>query len=488
MAWLLLEGYNDQRQRLTQTGIVAREFRIQRPRQITGILFPENRRNQVFRALGLNNTNYRVVATDRNEVMFLEPTTQQPAQQGIAVDTQGASEVRLLDRAGINDWEGLLPVIEKFAQATGLRVAVRSARGTSMKVNNEPGRLFIRFYCTSGDRRLAEPINLVYGINLGPRQRQIFSPTLMGTPIVEDRSNRIIAEHIGSTLNILFNLSEGDNAPQIMTRILERVGQDYGLQPGTIYAQFRTTPSTQRRTPTVLQVPSRTRISAALEAHRQAYARLCQGRRTDDRKNAREQLQRIEKELESLQQKITTLVREQQAQQKVIDDLQESDGDMSPRYMLEFDKLSQTKGIEKVEVDGHNINVFTENIDIRQGNSKYRLGKFRIQINTSRNKDVRCFNLSGARGGYYHPHVREGGWCCWGNISTGVQDLLRENQWAALAQLVLRYLQTWNRRDPYYSVTNWPKVNSRGEVEDALDTLARRPSATTRRTTNRGRW
>ena len=50
---------------------------------------------------------------------------------------------------------------------------------------------------------------------------------------------------------------------------------------------------------------------------------------------------------------------------------------------------------------------------------------------------------------------------CLGNLTDGVAQLLAGYEFAALAQILLQFLRSYNEDEPYYKIDNWPLARRR---------------------------
>ena len=66
-------------------------------------------------------------------------------------------------------------------------------------------------------------------------------------------------------------------------------------------------------------------------------------------------------------------------------------------------------------------------------------------------------------GGYYHPHVNEGGSICWGNAAEVATSSLKNNQPSRALTALRTLLQTYNDDSPYASLHDFIDAFEQGE-------------------------
>jgi len=132
---------------------------------------------------------------------------------------------------------------------------------------------------------------------------------------------------------------------------------------------------------------------------------------------------------------------------KIINDI--SDYSITEKKLLETVRQYGCRLPENV------ILVYTKNICIQYENSIYSLGRYLIFINPnsgSRNTEsiVRIINQDPAHhNDNLHPHVFDDGRCCFGNIEEMIPELIANNKLAKLIHLIIAFLTSYNKNDPY---------------------------------------
>lgn len=137
----------------------------------------------------------------------------------------------------------------------------------------------------------------------------------------------------------------------------------------------------------------------------------------------------------------------------------------------ELQKLIKINSIKGVSIDGREqeIVIHTEDIYINNAGKRYYIGEFDIRIQPM-NCRVRFMNKNNCRRSYWgpkchHPHVDQQGCPCWGNVGTAVRNYIQQNEFQALASLLIGYLESVNTSDAAgKNITSWDVVNKAGEV------------------------
>lgn len=137
----------------------------------------------------------------------------------------------------------------------------------------------------------------------------------------------------------------------------------------------------------------------------------------------------------------------------------------------ELQKLTNISSIDSVSVDGREKEVVlhTKDIYINNAGKRYYIGKFNVRINPL-NASVKFINLNNCRRSYWgskchHPHVDQQGYPCWGNVGTAVRNYIQQNEFQALASLLIGYLESVNTTDAAgRNITSWDVVNRAGQV------------------------
>lgn len=193
-------------------------------------------------------------------------------------------------------------------------------------------------------------------------------------------------------------------------------------------------------------------------ATRRKYVAECNKRLAERLETARNDLEEAEATLAESQARISESLRIQKESLAEIDRLEGEKTEESKKFRDEFDALLNIDMVKRVEVSSGNVKVFTEHVYVNYSGSTYDIGEFVINIPTNGRGAVSCQNLTRKVNGYNHPHVQSSGNCCLGNISSGVAQLIGKYEFAMAAELMIRFLHSYNNSGPYHKIDNWKTV------------------------------
>jgi len=137
----------------------------------------------------------------------------------------------------------------------------------------------------------------------------------------------------------------------------------------------------------------------------------------------------------------------------------------------EIDLIMSNEKVEDLSIKNQSIHIFTKALPIydTEGNC-YFGGKYRIEIDFQ-DGNVRFFNLSGTRKGFWsdrdnHPHVNNRGAACLGNVDATIVTLLSDMELYPLSTILINFLEAANEDDPAgRNVVNWDGYNEEtGEI------------------------
>lgn len=186
---------------------------------------------------------------------------------------------------------------------------------------------------------------------------------------------------------------------------------------------------------------------------------------------AEAEYQRIERRISDYQETLSNLTRERKVAMAKVEGLRIQASKGIGGLQEEFDKLRNISSIIGVSVDGREkeIILHTDDIYINNAGKRYYIGRFDVRINPSYGS-VRFINLNNRRRSYWgpkchHPHVDQQGSPCWGNVGTAVRNYIAQNEFQALASLLVGYLESVNTSDAAgKNITSWDVVNRAGEI------------------------
>ena len=199
---------------------------------------------------------------------------------------------------------------------------------------------------------------------------------------------------------------------------------------------------------------------AARPLTKELYLDLCgKDGRAERIKELQKRRDAHKRQVEDTQQKLVALIRECN---EITADLErlESDNSSLLQHGQEFDRLLEHPDLERVEISGHRLIVYTKPIYVDYDRATYKIGRFKIQIHTDGGEGcVTMRNLDHrVEGAYDHPHVQVGAPCL-GNISKVLPSLIGERKFPAAIAVCIRYLQSYTYSDaykPYRQISHWP--------------------------------
>lgn len=207
------------------------------------------------------------------------------------------------------------------------------------------------------------------------------------------------------------------------------------------------------------------KIAAYGPSTKNDFIALCGLKRRNERiRQAEDEARGVRDEIRECQRRLVSLIRQQE---EITSDLAQLKGkrDAPPsRYADEFDQLVTHPDLVSLEVSGNLIIAHTKEILISYRGRDYRIGEFKITINTE-NEDasVRMINQTRKIDGYNHPHIGSGGVPCLGNIQESLPPMIAGHHYAAVIAVCIQYLKSYTNSGEYsaYSyIGDWPLVET----------------------------
>jgi len=424
MKWYLVEMVEmtkDQKAVLVAARVPLVELKIAKPRVISGVAFPEEEKPRVLEMLGLSSSPLEETPTDQDGVWLL--SRKLPAATVTVASWEGKNQSGFVKVA--------LDVLGQLGRNIVLHVPHQSRAAPK-----RDGQFHIWFWSSPvGVADQPVPATM-WGIPVDCRDNG-YAPSGQGIPIIEEAGWAVGELVEFDNLYIHHDLCHKgtDHELSIFRYLLEEVAAELSASPEKEAERQR----------------------KLAEASKKAYVRECERRLENSIAATRAAIEKGEKEIRDAQQRITELVRSCSGFQKKLEQLENSKAELEQSFALEFDKLEAIPGVKKVGVRNGLISIFTDEVDIEYNGKVYNVGAFRIDIYTNgSNGGVRCFNLTRTVDGYCHPHIKENGECCLGNIAAGVAKLIGEYQYSVLAELMLRFIHSVNPSGWYISIERWP--------------------------------
>lgn len=96
--------------------------------------------------------------------------------------------------------------------------------------------------------------------------------------------------------------------------------------------------------------------------------------------------------------------------------------------------------------------ILTWKDDLQKVNQQVNLGRFRARLKVDGTVSIHPFHDNVKADGYYHPHVKDNGWVCWGNAAAEVARAYRTNDFNRILGLIQVFLQEYNPASPYKDI------------------------------------
>lgn len=354
----------------------------------------------------------------------------------------GEPKVVLENKNNMEHWDELKPVFQKFATLFGVDIYVSNPHGEKSKPKKETGKLFVRFWSHPGaGNSFSDEKSELFSCQLLGGQSDGLSVSPIGIPIY-DECRTLAADMVDGTLFILFDLPHREGGGPILERILEEYVRAVTEEPEV-------------------------RKQRLQEISRKQYIEKRKKCARQQSEECKENIEKAERDIKAYQKKIVEVVRTMRhASEKLAFLSGTALVNVERQAESEWEKLIHMPGVEDVCIIDDSISVFlSKEISISFESIEYAIGKFRIDINEE-DCDVRAHNLTRCVKNCYHPHVQDNGDCCFGEISDGIAQLIGEYEYAALVQVMMRYLESYNDANPYTSITNFPIVGETSNTKE----------------------
>lgn len=216
------------------------------------------------------------------------------------------------------------------------------------------------------------------------------------------------------------------------------------------------------------------RMRESLEKTRAAFLNFCCSERLADIDRVKKVVGQSQSEVEEIKKKLADCLSQRAAAGEKLEQFAAAEKTGAGSFGAEFDKLLTVPGVLGVEIKGKILKIYTSMIRIVEAGATYRIGRFRIEISMAGGEgSLKFFNLTnGGKGpGYtrpggfpegwamtfnrHHPHVKEDGFPCLGNLGEAIPRYILANQYSVVAILALQFLQTVNTEDQAGKGINW---------------------------------
>lgn len=460
--WYMLEGNVENLLSRLSGKVSAMSLTIQEPREIQGIVFPEEEFSRV-RELLEENEEFEEVLTDREGVYLLYP-------KGYEVHFSG-------DEADGN-WAKILPALRILCSRIMRDIVVVEKARFDPGLSYPEGALKVVFpqSNSNGDAK----IETAFGLELKDNQKHTIDTAWEGLVLVDEDSNRL-AELAGDTLKVLFTISINQaRNPFGGSRSGSRFGSGTSVHPeedcNTGEIMNRVTLWVERvlNDQTFATAQMQHQEALVLEVSRQAYIDLCKKRMDADVKATNKAIEEAQSQADQASKMLTEATRKGEDARRRLAWLQGQTGEETTRYEAEFEKLRELPDVKQVVVGVGNsdlrpglggtpvdkVIVYTDHLvtHLLSDGTQRDLGEFKIEIYAN-GGSPKVWNLTRQVDEKFHPHDTGGNKLCLGNIQEGIAQLTAEYEYSVVAQILIEFLQTINEEDQYGKrVWDWPIV------------------------------
>lgn len=425
--WLMLEGYIDKLDLLLENKLTVLDTEILVPRNIRGISFPEDNLKNVILTLGIDpKKKFTQVKTNRTNLYLL-----------------GEKEYQVTAKtSNLEAWKYFLPVLQNFASVIKKNIDVYNPHGSTKAKSRAKTKLSIYFFSTPVNTertKIIEAFNIAL-INGGAQSA--VTPSGRGFPI-KDNTGTTIAEIVDeNNLYILFDLPHDSRSES--AKILEIILKKY-----LDFINLKGEDAKKWKKKQALQ---------KIKEDEDRYIKACIRRKSNMLENQKRKLEQTELELSKVSERFVDLLRTQEEISESISLFETKNKEAQEVFLKEFRNLKSIKDVETVDVNDTHLIIKTKMIEIVVGTRVYKIGKFEISIPFSgKINQLKFHNCTKIYDGYHHPHINSWGTACLGNISHGVAKYIAQYEFAAVAQVLINYLQNFNSSDCYRHATCWPE-------------------------------
>ena len=188
-------------------------------------------------------------------------------------------------------------------------------------------------------------------------------------------------------------------------------------------------------------------------------------------KSAERRFSSIENEIRRVESRLKDLIEERRDVMIQVEGFRRRAEESVDKLNDEINKVTQLDRVKSVTIDtdDREVVITTDSIYVVNSNKRHYIGEFKIYINPVSTR-VRFENLNNCRRSYWgprchHPHVDQSGSACWGNVSHAIVEYIKQNEYQALASLLIGFLESVNTQDPAgKNITSWDVVNLAGKV------------------------
>lgn len=226
-------------------------------------------------------------------------------------------------------------------------------------------------------------------------------------------------------------------------------------------------------------------LAAKTERSRADYVTLCNKRYDAQIRQSKRTYEQSQRQIDDYQQALVSAIRQREEAGRVLGELESGQTKDADSHLAEYEKLLSLDKITGVEVVGNQVTYHTKVLHCTdpRTNRVHEVGAFKITINVE-NGSVRFYNTTRRINGHnrrmHAPHVFPSGEPCLGNVSQYLPDLIAKYEFAAVADVVIAFIENVNINDAAGAYVNrWPYLDEHGRLieygSDAPDDVPDEP-------------
>ncbi len=186
-----------------------------------------------------------------------------------------------------------------------------------------------------------------------------------------------------------------------------------------------------------------------------AYIRAASESLQKEYERAQDEVHAAQRRIAELGKGITEETRRVRAGRKRLEAVQGWLEEAEQQHAGEFEALLRHPMVGRVECDAKAVTVYTKPIRIDWDDIPYKIGDFKIRLGWNGEVDLENIHNYGESVVYDHPHITRGQPCL-GNVQEGVAKLVGEFQFAAAVDVIINFLQTYDPKEAWKKIENWP--------------------------------
>lgn len=449
--WIMVAGNDEKLLRLCSAGIVASMATVVRPFEFRGIVFPETQLEDVKRLrvvpifdnlVPTSTEGLRLSLSQFSVDALAEIERAKEEEEKRNAGREVAYKVIKESDEGMEEWGDLEPVLVDYAKKLKKHINVVNFHGTKSWDHLQPPDGMVRIIFWAGvDGGEARSYGSVLGIRLSDGQHD--GVRVYGGMADFDilSGEEVIAQVVGSTLLVAFDLPHGLNAGKLMGKILD---------------EYMKLDMTKKNKPEV-----------DIEAKVKSMNLLLTGALDRSIADTKAAMDKKFTEINSYTTAVTGLLAAATSLRSTLEALKDKKARNSSIGESVIRGLMEMEHVKNVTITADIVVVDTDHMDFTYKGNLYKGHAYRICMSPGRG------SLTIVRGdmietiqGYVHPHVATNGIPCLGNIKKGAYDFLTGFEFVPLADLIIQYLQVANDTDWYVDPVKWPKVKVEKERKE----------------------